>query len=115
MNMQVAGEQMLSEMVTMIFNMVPSIDVEKLKNKLSSIVSKFHVSKVEQDEVHPDLTEKIELFLASKKLEGLSPITLKGYGLDLRIFADKVKKKTGEITAADIRMYLGQFNGLKMS
>lgn len=115
MNMQVAGEQMLSEVVTMIFNMVPSIDVEKLKNKLSSIVSKFHVSKVEQDEVHPDLTEKIELFLASKKLEGLSPITLKGYGLDLRIFADKVKKKTGEITAADIRMYLGQFNNLKMS
>jgi integrase/recombinase XerD len=113
--MQMAGEQMLSEMVTAIFNLVPSIDVELLKHKLSAIVSRFHVTKVEQDEVHPDLHEKIELFLASKKLEGMSPLTLDGYKLELRIFADKVKKKTTDVTAADIRMYLGQFSHLKMS
>lgn len=106
---------MLSEMVTSIFNMVPSIDVEALKNKLSAIVSRFHITKVEQDEVHPDLHEKINLFLASMKLEGKSPLTTKGYLLELNTFANKVKKKTTDVTTADIRMYLGQFSHLKMS
>ncbi|GIO36872.1 integrase [Paenibacillus antibioticophila] len=115
MNMQMAGEQMLSEMVAMVFTMVPTIDVESLRNKFSAVMSKFHVTKVEQDEVHPDLHEKIDLFLASIKLEGKSPETIKGYRLELNTFAERVKKKTTDTTAADIRMYLGQFSHLKMS
>ena len=116
MNVQVtAGEQMLSEIVSMLFDWLPTIDVEQVRNKLSSIISKYHVQKVENHEVHPDLHEKINLFLASKKLEGLSPITLDSYKLDLKIFAEHVKKRTSEITSADIRVYLSQFQNLKMS
>jgi integrase/recombinase XerD len=110
-----AGEQMLSEITAMLYELVPAINVEKIKSQLSSIFSQYHVTRIEQHEVHPDLNEKIQLFLSSKKLEGLSQITLDGYKLELKIFADKVKKKTDEITAADIRVFLAQFNHLKLS
>ncbi|KIQ93896.1 Tyrosine recombinase XerD [Anoxybacillus thermarum] len=110
-----AGEQMLSEITAMLYELVPTINVEQIKSQLSSIFSQYHVTRIEQHEVHPDLHEKIQLFLSSKKLEGLSQITLDSYKLDLKIFADKVKKKTDEITAADIRVFLAQFNHLKLS
>lgn len=112
--MNSAGELMISKIAGYISELLP-INVEKTKNELSSIITKYHVTKVEEDEVHPDLTDKITLFLSSKRLEGLSPITLHGYELNLNIFSEKVKKKTNNITSADIRVYLGQYSHLKMS
>lgn len=109
-----AGEQLLSEVVGFISELVP-INVEQTKSKLSSIVSKYHIKRVERDEVHPDLTEKIELFVTSKKLEGLSEATLEGYYQELTPFAKHVKKRVENVSSADIRVFLGQFNHLKMS
>lgn len=105
---------MISEIVGFISELVP-INVEDTKNKLSAVITNYHVTKVENDEVHPDLHEKIDWFLSSKKLEGLSPITIEGYRLELRLFTEKVKKKTVNISAADIRVYLGGLTDLKMS
>jgi integrase/recombinase XerD len=112
--MNTAGELLISEIVGYISELVP-IHVEKVKGKLSEIIAKYHVIKPENDEVHPDLTDNINLFLSSKKLEGLSPVTLEGYELELNIFAEKVKKRTSEITAADVRVFLGKFQHLKLS
>lgn len=109
-----AGEMMISEIVGFISEFVP-INVEHTKSKLSMIVSKYHVKRVELDEVHPDLHEKIKLFLSAKKLEGFSPNSLSGYKLDLDNFAARVKKRTPDINAADIRVYLAEFEHLKMS
>ena len=112
--MNTAGEHMISEIVGYISELVP-INVDKTKSELSKIITKYHVTKVESDEVHPDLTEKIKMFLASKKLEGLAESTLTGYDQELRKFADQVKKRVEDITSADIRVFLGQFNNHKMS
>lgn len=109
-----AGEQLLSDVVGFISELVP-INVEEVKNRLSVITSKYHVHRIEEDEAHPDLQEKIQLFLSTKKLEGLSHHTLRGYKLELGLFADKVKKRAENVTAADIRVYLGSLQGLKMS
>lgn len=109
-----ASEQLLTDVVGFISELLP-IHVEEVKGRLSAILSKYHVKKVESEEVHPDLEEKIQLFLSSKKLEGLSQLTLDGYELDLKIFADKVKKRSEDITAADIRVYLADNQNLKMS
>ena len=117
MNMDLANnasEMLITEVVGFISELVP-INVEKTRGKLSRIISKYHIKKVEKDEVHPDITEKIELFLSSKKLEGLSELTLEGYERDLNIFADHVKKKVEDITSADIRVYLASFKENKMS
>lgn len=112
--MNSAGEMLISEVVGYISELVP-INVEKTKSDLSSILTRYHVQKVERDEVHPDLEEKIKLFLSGKQLEGLSKTTLYDYNLQLRMFADSVKKRVDEITAADIRVYLSQYQDQKVS
>lgn len=115
MNTYLAGEQMLSEVVAMVYEMVPTVKISEMRNKLSSIMTKYHVKKIEEETIHPDLTEKIDLFLSSKKLEGLSINTINAYRLELSIFSQKVKKHTAEITSADIRVFLSQFPSLKLS
>jgi integrase/recombinase XerD len=114
MNTGSAGEHLISEIVGYISELVP-IDVETVRSRLSTIISPYHVHCVDSEEVHPDLHEKIKLFLSSKKIEGLSKTTLDGYKIELDIFADKVKKRADQISAADIRVFLAQFEHLKMS
>ncbi|SFL80869.1 site-specific tyrosine recombinase/integron integrase [Salibacterium qingdaonense] len=108
MNTVTAGEQMLSDIVAYISELVP-VNVEETKSRLSQIVSKYHVTKVEEYDKHPDLQEKMDMFLATKKLEGCSHHTLDGYRRQLRMFADQVKRRAEDITAADIRAYLASF------
>lgn len=114
MNTHTAGELLISEVVGFISELIP-INVEKTKSQLSSIIAKYHVKRVEDDEVHPDLFEKITLYLSSKKLEGLSATSLQNYERDLNLFANDVKKRSEDISSADIRVYLAKFDHLKMS
>lgn len=113
--MNTSGEQMLSEIVAEIYEMVPALDMDKVRNNLSRIFIKYEVAKIEGDNDQPDIKEKIQLFLSSKKLEGLSELTLEGYRLDLNIFANDVLKKVNDVTPSDIRVYLAQFTENKMS
>jgi integrase/recombinase XerD len=107
-------EQLITELAGYISSLVP-INVEETRNHLSSIMTDYHVTKVDKHETHPDLDEKIKMYLSSKRLEGLSPITLQGYELELNTFSKHVKKKVENVTTSDIRVYLGNFQNLKMS
>lgn len=65
-----------------------------------------------------DLQKRITVFLAAKKIDGLSAKTLKNYREMLGTFAAQVDKPTGRITADDIREYVGYLTekrGLKDS
>jgi len=106
--------RMITDLVNYLSGKTP-VDVEKTRVELAQLLSGYHVTKVEDDEVHPDLHDNIKLFLSNKKLEGLSSITLKGYELDLNIFANRIRKRTEDITASDLRIYLAEFEHLKMS
>ncbi|RVT56250.1 hypothetical protein EM808_28020 [Niallia taxi] len=64
------------------------------------------MQKVELGEVHPELEDKIQLFISAKKLVGLSSITLDNYLMELSMFANLVKKKAEDIATADVQMYL---------
>jgi integrase/recombinase XerD len=109
------GEQILSDLVAALLELYPTVEVENTKNKLSTVLSEYYIQKVELGEVHPDLGDKIQLFISAKRLEGLSSITLDNYLLELSMFAEIVKKKAEDITTADVRMYLSQDGTLKMS
>ena len=113
--MQAAGELLLSQVVQSLVSIIPSVDLQELRTKLSEVISKFDVKRIESEEPHPDLQEKIQLFLSGKKLEGLSSITLSDYKLHLKRFSDEVKKRVDDVTTADIRVYLGQFSNQKTS
>jgi integrase/recombinase XerD len=112
--MNSSEEQLLTDLVKYISTVVP-INVEVTRNSLSGLMANYTVAKVEKDETHPDLTEKIHMYLSAKQLEGLSPLTLEGYDLELNLFANKIKKRVENITTSDIRIYLGEKSHLKMS
>ena len=111
--MQIAGEQLLSQITQSMFGACPGIDITDLRIQLSEIISGYDIKRIEPEHAHPDVKEKIQLFLAGKQLEGLSKITLDGYKIHLRIFADQMKKKVEDITTNDIRVYLSQYSHQK--
>lgn len=109
-----AVENLVTDVAGYISELLP-VNINDIKSKLSMLVSDYYIEKVESEEVHPDLAQKVEVYLASKKIEGLSQKTLDGYKLELGLFVKKVKKKVENITTVDIRTYLGQLEDVKMS
>lgn len=53
------------------------------------------------------LKKRIEHFISSKRIDGLSAKTLKEYGCKLKLFAQQTDKHVSKITADDIRDYIG--------
>lgn len=101
-------------MLEQIINTIPSA-CEVDKQAIATILSQYDIKPGLVASGHPDLWQKIKLFLAGKRLEGLSRSTLKGYELELRLFSTHVPKATNEITTGDIRIYLSEFEHLKTS
>lgn len=57
-----------------------------------------------------NMGDMILLYLATKKTEGLSNTTIKGYGRTLCKFADTLRRNVQDIVAMDIRMYLVNYS-----
>ena len=113
--MQAAGEQFLSEVTQAFFVACPDLNISDMQSKLSEVISRFDIKRIDAEQAHPDLAEKLELFIAGKQLEGLSKITLGGYKRHLRIFSEHVKKKVEDVTTADIRVYMSRYKDQKNS
>lgn len=109
-----AGADLLRQLTTEVTALCPDIDQLQLRSRFAAILSLYDIKPINID-YNLDLMEKIDTFLSAKKLEGLSPLTLEGYELELRIFADKVRKPVNEITTQDIRLYLSMFPDIKLS
>jgi len=93
----------------------PNVDKPDIQQALSVVLSQYDIKPALLKNGHPDLQQKIKLFLSGKKLEGLSTITLKSYALEFRIFSEHIQKATNEITTADLRIYLSEWDHLKTS
>ncbi len=111
--MQIAGTQLLSEVSQELSALFPNIQAEDMQTRLSVIIGGYDIKRIEPAHAHPDVKEKIQLFLAGKQLEGLSKITLDGYKIHLRIFSDQMKKKVEDISTNDLRIYLSQYSHQK--
>lgn len=65
-----------------------------------------------------DISDKIDMYTANRRLDGLSEITIKNSNYHLVRFANHVQKNVTNITTADIRSYLAylmETKGLKTS
>ncbi len=64
-----------------------------------------------------NINEKIFLYLAAKRLDGLSPHSLKSYKIQLTRFSRFIQKDIENITTMDIRMYMTSYakTGVKNS
>lgn len=84
----------------------PELDQFKIRNVVDQILVNYEIHPVEKSLVASDIEEKIQYFLAVKKLDGASPLTIKNYKLQLLKFASFFHKTINSITTIDIRMYL---------
>ena len=85
--------------------------------EIARIVGDYRISR-ELSRERCGLERKVSAFLAAKKIDGLSPKTLKNYREMLSAFAAKVEKPVTRIDTDDIRgyiAYLAQERGLKDS
>ncbi|MBY6871654.1 tyrosine-type recombinase/integrase [Clostridium botulinum] len=82
------------------------IDQLKARTIIEEVLYKYRVLPEETGLVTSDIEEKLQIYLASKKLDGLSLKTLKNYQYNLAIFADRLRKPLGTITTMDLRMFL---------
>ncbi len=84
----------------------PEMNQIKVRNIVEEVLYKYNVTPTETALVTSDVEEKIQLYLAVKKLDGLSAKTLKNYEYNLIILASHLRKPLATITAMDLRMYL---------
>jgi len=82
------------------------VDQLKVRNILNEIFNKYTVNSRELALSVTDIPERAMLFLAVKRLDGLSPKTLYNYKLILERFYSHYVKPLNTITTNDIRMYL---------
>ena len=74
--------------------------------RIAELLSQYSV-RWEAERIQSDLRQRINTFLVAKKIDGLSPKTLKNYREMLNAFAAQVDKHVAQITTDDIRGYIG--------
>ncbi|KEI01581.1 site-specific tyrosine recombinase/integron integrase [Clostridium botulinum] len=84
----------------------PELDQIKVRGLVEEVLYKYDILPQETALVVSDIEDKLDIYLATKKLDGLSPQTLKNYQYNLNIFANYLRKPLAAINAMDLRMYL---------
>ncbi|MFT8352617.1 tyrosine-type recombinase/integrase [Clostridium saccharoperbutylacetonicum] len=77
-----------------------------IRKVIDEVLYKYEVTTKETSLVASDIEEKACLFLACRKLEGLSERTLKNYQLELQLLNNFFHKPVSTINSMDIRMYM---------
>lgn len=94
------------------------VNLHNIKSELDNILYDFDVTPKSTALVPiNNMQDRIMLYLASKKIEGLSDKTILSYGRNLGKFMNDFTKNVEDITAMDIRMHLANYSktGVKTS
>ena len=98
--------KMLRELEVIHTTLIPEADAVKLKIRYEEVLNNYEISSRTPSSLKEDLIDNIKLYISSKKLEGLSELTLSDYYRELVMMDYSIKKPTVAITTADIRIYL---------
>lgn len=107
--------RLMSDLNTVVSTICPDVEMNVLAVRLEEVLCNYEIQRKSDLKLANDIPEKIDLYIASKKLEGLSQKTLKGYKSELIIFSKFVKKATVLVTTADIRSFLASFDKAMIS
>lgn len=94
------------------------IDLQKqldIKRLIDEVLYKYEVTTKETALITSDINQKASLYLACKKLEGLSKGTLYNYRMELEKFDLFFHKPISTISSMDIRMYMGSITDGRMA
>lgn len=78
----------------------------ELRKVIDLVLYDYEICTKETALVASDIEEKMNIFFASKKLEGMSNKTIRNYNYILTRFASHIRKPLTSITSMDLRMYL---------
>lgn len=109
------ASRLQSDLLTVVTMLNPEIHHDVLSVRLEEVLYRYHIEHREMKELENDLREKVELFLSSKKLEGLADRTLDDYEMELCLFAKYISKAVVQIQTPDIRSYLASLKGVQTS
>lgn len=78
----------------------------KIRAIAEEVLYKYDVLPQENALVASDIEDKLQMYLAVRKLEGLSEKTIKNYQYELLNFANHLRKPLAAINVTDLRMFL---------
>lgn len=107
--------RLANDLLVVASTLAPDIEMDKLEVRLEEVLSNYEIHRRKQKDIENDLQDKIEVYLASRKIEGLSKLSLEGYKIELNLFANYVNKAVVQITTSDIRKYLAHNTSWMMS
>lgn len=111
-------EQFINELVFKLQGKLSSQQINDVRVVLYSTLKNYDVvpKVTEVAVIEDDLPQKAKIYLASRKIDGLSIKTLKQYERTLRRFFEVVKKNVEDVKTEDCRLffyYIQQENGME--
>lgn len=106
MHEKTANNEVIIKLVGKMTLEFPEIDQLKVRLIAEEILYKYDVLPQETALVTSDIEDRLQMYFAVKKLDGLSNKTLKNYRYQLNIFASYLNKPIATVTTTDLRMYL---------
>lgn len=104
-------DQLKNEFLLLLNMKLSSDDLQVLSTQLDLILANYEISP-RNTELIPygsDIPKTVEIYIVSKKIEGLSEKSLYLYKIVLENFFQTVRKKPEQISANDIRIFLYQY------
>lgn len=109
------ASRMQNDLRAIISTLSPEISADVLEVRLEEVLYRYDIHHKATQDLENDLKEKVDLFISSKQLEGLSPKTLDDYQLELGLFMRTNNKAVVQIQTPDIRKYLADLKGIETS
>lgn len=111
LNYRNCNEEVTVKLIGKLTMKFPELEVNlpkqlEVKRLVEEVLYDYEVTTKETALVKSDLEDRINYFLATKKLEGLSQATLKNYTYNLRKLCSFFNKPVSMITNADIKMFM---------
>lgn len=111
LNYRNCNEELAIKIIGKLTLEMPELEVNlpkqlEIKRYVEEIIYNYEVTSKETALVASDLEGKINYFLATKKLEGLSAATLKNYTYTLRKLEKFFNKPVSTISTSDIKMFM---------
>ena len=96
----------IGDIITKAQAQMTGVDHDKLRHILEETIGRYTFTLRDGLDGTSDVPQKIELYTANRRLDGLSEITIKNSNYHLARFANYVQKNAAAVTTADIRGYL---------
>lgn len=109
------ASRLQNDLQTVVTLLDPDISSDILALRLEEVLYRYHIEHRASQDLENDMQDKLDLFLSSKRLEGLSEKTLKDYKMEMNLFIKQNDKAVVQIQTPDIRNYLASLKNVQTS